>query len=375
MKNKIFTLFISCIMVICLPFSAMAHSGRTDSSGGHKDNKNKSGLGGYHYHCGGNPPHLHSNGVCPYKSSGSSNVSSSSTSNNNVKKAVYATSITPQDIPTSIDIGAETKLSATVYPADAEDKTITWSSSDSNIVKVSETGEMTAVGVGNAVITAKTDRGTSKQFTITVNEITASSIDIKNHKSEVLIGEEFSVSCEFVPKNTTNKIVEWQSSDETVATITSDGKITAKSIGNVIITATHKEIKDSFTLEVKPIEVKTVTIILPDELEKNGEAILRIKQDEELQLETIIEPSNATYKDIEWKVSDSGVGEVDENGLLKACGKGTITITAIAKNGVKNEIEIEVYSEENWEWVYGLISVVVIVGAIIIYAKRKKRKS
>lgn len=36
-----------------------AHSGRTDSSGGHKDNKNKSGLGSYHYHCGGYPAYLH----------------------------------------------------------------------------------------------------------------------------------------------------------------------------------------------------------------------------------------------------------------------------------------------------------------------------
>lgn len=43
-----------------------AHSGRTDSSGGHRDNKNKSGLGSYHYHCGGYPAHLHTNGVCPY---------------------------------------------------------------------------------------------------------------------------------------------------------------------------------------------------------------------------------------------------------------------------------------------------------------------
>lgn len=43
-----------------------AHPGRTDSSGGHKDNKNKSGLGSYHYHCGGNPAHLHKSGVCPY---------------------------------------------------------------------------------------------------------------------------------------------------------------------------------------------------------------------------------------------------------------------------------------------------------------------
>ena len=48
-------------------FTAEAHSGRTDSSRGHQDNKNKSGLGGYHYHCGGYPAHLHTNGVCPYK--------------------------------------------------------------------------------------------------------------------------------------------------------------------------------------------------------------------------------------------------------------------------------------------------------------------
>lgn len=62
------------------PFTANAHSGRTDSNGGHKDNKNVSGLGSYHYHCGGYPAHLHNNGVCPYNSSNSN--SSTSSSNN-----------------------------------------------------------------------------------------------------------------------------------------------------------------------------------------------------------------------------------------------------------------------------------------------------
>lgn len=47
--------------------SSYAHKGNTDSNGGHKDNKNVSGLGTYHYHCGGNPPHLHSNQICPYQ--------------------------------------------------------------------------------------------------------------------------------------------------------------------------------------------------------------------------------------------------------------------------------------------------------------------
>ena len=53
--------------------SVYAHPGKTDANGGHHDYKNKSGLGPYHYHCGGYPAHLHPNGVCPYKSSSSSN--------------------------------------------------------------------------------------------------------------------------------------------------------------------------------------------------------------------------------------------------------------------------------------------------------------
>jgi hypothetical protein len=48
--------------------TAQAHSGRTDSQGGHRDNKNVSGLGSYHYHHGYSA-HLHPNGVCPYDNS------------------------------------------------------------------------------------------------------------------------------------------------------------------------------------------------------------------------------------------------------------------------------------------------------------------
>lgn len=77
-----------------------AHSGRTDSSGGHKDNKNASGLGSYHYHCGGNPAHLHDGGACPYSSNypaasatSSDNINSVSnvSTQNNSKDIVLST--------------------------------------------------------------------------------------------------------------------------------------------------------------------------------------------------------------------------------------------------------------------------------------------
>lgn len=72
-----------------------SHSGRTDSSGGHRDNKNKSGLGSYHYHCGGHEAHLHNNGVCPYSStskSSNSTTKKSSNSSDSTKKTTTKTS-------------------------------------------------------------------------------------------------------------------------------------------------------------------------------------------------------------------------------------------------------------------------------------------
>ena len=53
------------VLFITLSLISYSHSGRTDASGGHKDNKNRSGLGYYHYHHGYSA-HLHPNGVCPY---------------------------------------------------------------------------------------------------------------------------------------------------------------------------------------------------------------------------------------------------------------------------------------------------------------------
>ena len=91
MNKKLISLAAAAVMVLSVPFNAYAHSGRTDSSGGHKDNKNVSGLGYYHYHCGGYPAHLHENGVCPYKnsSSGSSSTSVNTTNTLSHSKAEW----------------------------------------------------------------------------------------------------------------------------------------------------------------------------------------------------------------------------------------------------------------------------------------------
>lgn len=176
-------LTILSIIVICS--NAYAHSGRTDSSGGHRDNKNKSGLGSYHYHCGGHPAHLHPNGVCPYTSSKKSTSNSSSNTKTNTKTntnsktnsteaktktpaTIYATEVKINENIGSIEEGESKTLTATIYPNNVTDKNITWKSSNENIATVSSKGEVIAKQSGVVEIIASTSNGKTNTVAITV---------------------------------------------------------------------------------------------------------------------------------------------------------------------------------------------------------------
>ena len=82
--KKVLSVLLAMVLCLSIPVSSLAHSGRTDSRGGHNDNIN----GGYHYHCGGYPAHSHPNGVCPYKSGGSSSSSSSGTKSSSSSSSI-----------------------------------------------------------------------------------------------------------------------------------------------------------------------------------------------------------------------------------------------------------------------------------------------
>ena len=189
--KKIVSVLIIILSILSIQISVYSHSGRTDSNGGHRDNKNKSGLGSYHYHCGGHPAHLHPNGVCPYssssknsKSSSGSSSSSSSTSSTSPSSSSSSSGKTTTSIPSTIavteiqieekiedmEIGENEKLTATIIPSNATDKNITWQSSDESIATVDSTGEVTAKKCGTVTITATTSNGKSSTITINVKE-------------------------------------------------------------------------------------------------------------------------------------------------------------------------------------------------------------
>ncbi len=176
-KKKIISILLIILSIISIGVNAYAHSGRTDSSGGHKDNNNKSGLGSYHYHCGGHPAHLHTNGVCPYSSSSSASKSStsSSSSSNTKTTSTVSTTIAVTDIKinenvTNMEEGESKKLTTTITPDNATDKNITWKSSDESIATVSTTGEVTAKKYGTVDITATSANGKTSTIKINIKE-------------------------------------------------------------------------------------------------------------------------------------------------------------------------------------------------------------
>lgn len=188
-KGKIISIFLIVLSVVFMGVNTYAHSGRTDANGGHRDNQNKSGLGSYHYHCGGHEAHLHPNGVCPYSSSSSSSSSKSSTSSsssssssksttssssssssNSEPSTVEVTEIKIDEDIGSIEEGKIRFLTVTITPDNASDKNVTWKSSDESIATISSGGMINAIKPGKVTITATSSNGKTNSIEIEVKE-------------------------------------------------------------------------------------------------------------------------------------------------------------------------------------------------------------
>ena len=377
MKKKVLSLITSCLILIPMTLSVMAHPGRTDSKGGHYNRA----TGEYHYHSGGGASRSSgssSSGSSSSKSKSSSGSSSGSSSSYSKPKTVYATKVNVSNMPSSIYIGESVRLNGTVYPSNAEDKLISWESSDTSIALVDSNGNLTAVGVGKVVISAKTSRGTTSKFDLTVKEIVAESISIEGKVDDIFINETINLSVIFTPENTTYKDIEWSSADSGIANIDETGKLTALALGKTTITATHKELTDSFEIEVKPILAESIEISCINE--ESGEEYdeMRFEAGEIITLNALVLPDNTTDASVKWYVSDTNVATIDEIGNLTMVSEGTVTVTAQTSNGLADEIEVEVYKTSPVvDIIAGIVAFTMYAGVIagvVFLIKRIRRK-
>ncbi|MBO4946240.1 MAG: Ig-like domain-containing protein [Lachnospiraceae bacterium] len=256
------------------------------------------------------------------------------------------TVVTPADVKVSrITLSASTgltltkgqtqKLTATIAPANATNQAVKWSTSDKNVATVSENGLVTAVGGGNATITCTAQDGSNVKATCKVTvTVPVSGIQLSQTSAELTVGDTLTLTKTIYPSDATNQAVTWTSSSDAVASVDSNGKITAKTAGSAVITC--KSVSDNsvvgicnVTVKAKvqtPAEIKVSTISL-------NKTTASVTKGKTLQLTATVAPANATNKTVTWSTSNKNVATVSPSGLVTAKSAGTATITCTAKDG------------------------------------------
>lgn len=217
--------------------------------------------------------------------------------------------VTPTDVvaPESIDLvtnGENTKsLDAKLVPADATDVKLAYESSDESIATVDETGKVTAVANGECTITtyvtAKTEDAEASELSAVVVEAADSeevddsvatmpedlaamdsafgvvpedlkaetkvtvttnveSVALDKTEGVLTVGNTVTVTATVTPDTATNASVTWTSSDEAIATVDSEGKITAVAPGTATITATSDSNPDASAAYAVTVQAKKV---------------------------------------------------------------------------------------------------------------------
>ncbi|MBP1963411.1 polysaccharide lyase family 8 super-sandwich domain-containing protein [Paenibacillus aceris] len=228
-------------------------------------------------------------------------------------------------------------ITASTVPADASDQRLLWSSADPTVATVTY-GMIRAVKEGSTTVTVSTYGGAySKTIPITITKpVALENISLPDQAS-LVEGETHSLQVVFQPENATNKKLNWRSSDTNIATVDMNGVVTGITEGNTSITATS-ELNGAITSKTKV----TVTPFIPLTKVSFMNAPLQMTKYDTLQLETVVEPANATEKLLTWQSSNPSVIRVDGNGNLKALTVGTATITARSSNGEQATSTIEV---------------------------------
>ena len=168
-----------------------------------------------------------------------------------------------QDKADLTKVGETLQLTATVKPSYADNKTITWKSSDEKVATVDKDGKVTAVANGTATITATSADGKhSATAAITVKIAPEKLTLTAENKTLTKVGETLQITAKIEPDNAYDKLI-WKSSDERVATVDVDGKVTAAGNGKAIITATTEDgkLSESVTITVKIPEKPAVNAI------------------------------------------------------------------------------------------------------------------
>jgi uncharacterized protein YjdB len=157
-----------------------------------------------------------------------------------VAGAVSVLGITLNASSQNIVVGETFPLSVFFSPSNATNQNVTWSSSNPAAAYVYPTGAVEGMGAGNAVITATSqDGGKTATCDITVSNVAVMSVEISPSPVSLSLSgspypTEIQLSAIILPSNATNQTVIWESQDTGIATVDSNGMVTAVTAGTPV---------------------------------------------------------------------------------------------------------------------------------------------
>ena len=238
--------------------------------------------------------------------------------------------------------GKTAKLKATVLPNNAYNKSVTWKSNNTKVVTVDKNGKIKATtnkGTTYVNAIAKDGRKIRTRILVVVGKKVKK---ITLNKSSVTLNRgaknrTFQLKKAIKNKNATYKGVSWYSSNKNVATVNSNGKVTIKHRGKVVITVkakdgSNKSAKCKFT--VKQLVTKLSY--------NNKKQVKEVYKNKTIKFAVTVVPSNANNKGLTYSSSNKKVATVNSKGVVKGIKAGTVTITAKAKDGSRKVVKLTV---------------------------------
>ncbi|MFC0214005.1 phosphodiester glycosidase family protein [Paenibacillus chartarius] len=226
-----------------------------------------------------------------------------------------------------LPLGGSVQLEATVLPADAADRSVTWSvysSTAPSVVEVTNDGLVKAIGVGSAVVRASSViEGVYADSLVRVLD-SAQAIRISG-SSELTVGASEVTVTEIVYNGRWIPVtsgVMYASERTEVAEIQADGTVIAKSAGQTVISATYGELRDSYMLTVtNPVVELRLSV---------GDKHMKVGDSSQTVLTAVYADDSSRHitDGIVYTSSDNAIVSVNTDGLIKALRAGEATITA-----------------------------------------------
>lgn len=225
--------------------------------------------------------------------------------------------------------GTTATLVATVAPADATNKSVNWTSSNTDVATV-DGGVVTAVAPGTTTITAASaeDGNIKATCDVTVTKVNVTSVSVKESTSLVVNAKETLVAT-VLPANATVKTVTWSSSNTAVAEVSSTGEVTAKTVGTANITVTSTD-------DTSKTDVCVVTVVAANVAVTGvnlNKATLTLEAEAFETLVATVLPGTATNQNVTWTSANTSIATVDAAGKVTGVAQGTTTITVRTEDG------------------------------------------